>query len=179
MNKVCQIIVSGPTQTGKTIVLHRIANMMEKEFGVKILPCDEMVEDDAGVKLKKLEDWQRDMVSTQTWVAAERDHHGEIDVAILLNDAMLNAEQVVCVEHAICRNKGNAVERIVLTPDGVVLLLSNKATDYRVLYRPITSRHIHADTIKFHPTKENHIILSNMDGECLIIPMYNVPDASE
>lgn len=68
---VAHIIVTGPTQCGKSIVMDRIEKALFTEFGSNVVSNDLRVERN-GNNLDQLEQWQKDMVASTTWVISER-----------------------------------------------------------------------------------------------------------
>jgi predicted AAA+ superfamily ATPase len=67
---VAHIVVIGPTQCGKSIVMDRIEKALKTEFSANVISEDLRVERN-GNNYEKLDDWQKQMVSQTTWVMIE------------------------------------------------------------------------------------------------------------
>jgi len=67
---VANIIVTGPTQCGKSIVMDRIEKALRSEFGANVISEDLRIERN-GNDYDELEDWQKEMVKKTTWVLSE------------------------------------------------------------------------------------------------------------
>jgi len=67
---VAHIVVTGPTQCGKSIVMDRIEKALKAEFGANVVSEDLRIERN-GNDYEKLDDWQKKMVSQTTWVLSE------------------------------------------------------------------------------------------------------------
>jgi ABC-type polar amino acid transport system ATPase subunit len=67
---VAHVVVSGPTQCGKSIVLARIERMLHEEFGAHTISHDLDAERRAG-DLDDPKDWEKRMVKQTTWVLTE------------------------------------------------------------------------------------------------------------
>lgn len=67
---IAHIIVTGPTQCGKSIVMDRIEKALRTEFGVNVVSEDLRVERN-GSNYDHLDEWQKDMVKRTTWVMSE------------------------------------------------------------------------------------------------------------
>jgi len=67
---VANIVVTGPTQCGKSIVMDRIAKALESEFGANVVSEDLRIERN-GNNYDNLDDWQKKMVAKTTWVLSE------------------------------------------------------------------------------------------------------------
>ena len=67
---VAHIVVTGPTQCGKTIVMDRIEKALRDEFGVNVVSEDLRIERN-GNDLNKLQEWELQMVKKTTWVLTE------------------------------------------------------------------------------------------------------------
>lgn len=65
------ITVQGATQVGKTIVSHKIARMLEDEYGATVVRSGSMKQDSAGSKGYILADWEIGMVGNTTWSIVE------------------------------------------------------------------------------------------------------------
>ncbi len=64
------ITVTGPTQSGKSIVIDRIKKMLEQEFGATVVSKD--WEDERKLaNHESLEDWERKMVAGTIWSVSE------------------------------------------------------------------------------------------------------------
>ena len=64
------IVVTGPTQCGKTIIMDRIEKALKKEFGANVISPDLDAERN-GSNLEALDDWEKEMVGKTTWVLSE------------------------------------------------------------------------------------------------------------
>jgi len=67
---VAHIVITGPTQCGKSIVMDRIEKALMAEFGANVVSEDLRVERN-GVDYDKLTDWQKSLVRKTTWVLCE------------------------------------------------------------------------------------------------------------
>ena len=68
---VAHIIITGPTQCGKSIVMDRIEKALKAEFGANVVSEDLRIERN-GNNLDQLADWQKKMVTDTTWVLIEK-----------------------------------------------------------------------------------------------------------
>jgi len=68
---VAHIVITGPIQCGKSIVMDRIEKALRAEFGANVVSEDLRIERN-GNDYDKLADWQRDMVKKTTWVLSEQ-----------------------------------------------------------------------------------------------------------
>lgn len=66
---IAHVVVTGPTQCGKSIVLERIAQVLRDEFGAGMVNLE--AQKNAPPELDKLKSWERDMVRKTTWVLSE------------------------------------------------------------------------------------------------------------
>jgi ABC-type sugar transport system ATPase subunit len=66
---IAHVVVTGPTQCGKSIVLERIAQVLRDEFGAGMVNLE--AQKNAPPELDKLQSWERDMVRKTTWVLSE------------------------------------------------------------------------------------------------------------
>jgi len=67
---VAHIVVTGPTQCGKSIVMDRIEKAIKSEFGANVVSEDLRIERN-GNDYDQLADWQKKMVAETTWVMSE------------------------------------------------------------------------------------------------------------
>ena len=67
---VAHIVITGPTQCGKSIVMDRIDKALRSEFSANVVSDDLRVERN-GNNYDELDDWQRDLVKKTTWVLSE------------------------------------------------------------------------------------------------------------
>ena len=67
---VAHIVVIGPTQCGKSIVMDRIEKALRIEFGANVVSEDLRIERN-GNNYNELDQWQKDMVKKTTWVLSE------------------------------------------------------------------------------------------------------------
>lgn len=67
---VAHIVVTGPTQCGKSIVMDRIEKALKAEFGANVVSEDLRIERN-GNDYEQLDDWQKKMVAQTTWVLSE------------------------------------------------------------------------------------------------------------
>jgi len=67
---VAHIIVTGPVQCGKSIVMDRIERAIRAEFGANVVSEDLRIERN-GNDYDELADWQKEMVKKTTWVLSE------------------------------------------------------------------------------------------------------------
>lgn len=68
---IATIAVAGPTQCGKSIVMNRVKEVLEKEFGASVVLNDNL-QAEANISIDKpLEDWEKKMVKDTVWVLAE------------------------------------------------------------------------------------------------------------
>lgn len=68
--QVACITVTGPTQCGKSIVIDRIKNMLEQEFGATVVSKD-WKDERRLANYESLEDWEIKMVSGTIWNLSE------------------------------------------------------------------------------------------------------------
>ena len=68
---VAQIIIVGPAQCGKSIVLARIEKMLRKEFGASTVSSG-LSNERRTANPDNPEDWESKMVGKTTWVLTER-----------------------------------------------------------------------------------------------------------
>lgn len=67
---VATIGVSGPVQCGKSIVMLRLAQMLESEFGAVVILNDEL-QAEKDQTMPQTADWERKLVGGTIWVLAE------------------------------------------------------------------------------------------------------------
>jgi predicted AAA+ superfamily ATPase len=67
---VAHIIVTGPTQCGKSIVMDRIEKALRAEFGANVVSEDLRIERN-GNNYDDLADWQKKMVKNTIWLLSE------------------------------------------------------------------------------------------------------------
>lgn len=67
---VAHIVITGPLQCGKSIVMDRIEKALRDEFGANVVSEDLRIERN-GNDYDELADWQKDMVKKTTWVLSE------------------------------------------------------------------------------------------------------------
>ena len=67
---VAHIVVTGPTQCGKSIVMDRIEKAVRAEFGANVVSEDLRIERNVN-DYDNLDDWQSKMVTQTTWVLSE------------------------------------------------------------------------------------------------------------
>lgn len=67
---VAHIVITGPTQCGKSIVMDRIEKALRDEFGANVVSEDLRIERN-GNNYDELDDWQKDLVKKTTWVLSE------------------------------------------------------------------------------------------------------------
>jgi len=67
---VAHIVISGPTQCGKSIVMDTIEKALKSEFGANVVSEDLRIERNAN-DYESMEDWQKKMVAKTTWVLSE------------------------------------------------------------------------------------------------------------
>lgn len=67
---VAHIVVTGPTQCGKSIVMDKIEKLLRNEFGANVVSEDLRIERN-GNDYDHLDEWQKDMVGKTTWVLIE------------------------------------------------------------------------------------------------------------
>lgn len=68
---IATIGVTGPTQCGKSIVMHRLKEILEKEMGATVVINSELQQDFSSNDYKALDNWQRQMIKDTVWVLAE------------------------------------------------------------------------------------------------------------
>lgn len=68
---IAHIVITGPTQCGKSIVLERISQILRDEFGAWIINLEG--QKNAPPDLDKLQPWELDTVRKTTWVLSEGD----------------------------------------------------------------------------------------------------------
>jgi len=68
---VAHIVVTGPTQCGKSIVMDRIEKMLKADFGATVISRDLAKERELG-NMDELADWEVKMVKDATWILYER-----------------------------------------------------------------------------------------------------------
>lgn len=68
---VAHIIVTGPTQCGKSIVMDRLEKLLRDEFGACVVSEDLRIERN-GIEYDELANWQKDIVKRTTWVLIEQ-----------------------------------------------------------------------------------------------------------
>jgi predicted AAA+ superfamily ATPase len=68
---VAHIVITGPTQCGKSIVMDRIEKALKAEFGANVVSEDLRIERN-GNDYDDLAQWQTDMVKNTTWVLSEQ-----------------------------------------------------------------------------------------------------------
>lgn len=66
---IAHVVITGPVQCGKSIVLERIAQVLRDEFGAGLVNLE--AQKNAPPELDKLKSWERDMVRKTTWVLSE------------------------------------------------------------------------------------------------------------
>ncbi len=69
--KVAAIGVTGPVQCGKSIVMARLKEVLETEFGATVVVNEELKREFNQSSYDNLEDWQKHMVGRTVWVLAE------------------------------------------------------------------------------------------------------------
>lgn len=69
--KVGHIIITGPTQIGKTIVMDRIEKALKKEFGA-IVYSDDLDLERKGNDYDTLQAFEKRMVKETTWILKEQ-----------------------------------------------------------------------------------------------------------
>lgn len=67
---VAHIVVTGPNQCGKSIVMDRIEKALKSEFGANVISEDLRIERN-GNDYDQLDDWQKKIVARTTWVLSE------------------------------------------------------------------------------------------------------------
>lgn len=67
---VAHIVISGPTQCGKSIVMDTIEKALKAKFGANVVSEDMRIERNAS-DYESLQDWQKRMVAKTTWVMSE------------------------------------------------------------------------------------------------------------
>lgn len=67
---IATIGVSGPVQCGKSIVLSRLANLLQEEFGATVVMNEELKHDYRPPD-SEIAGWERDLVKRTVWVLAE------------------------------------------------------------------------------------------------------------
>ena len=67
---VAHIVVTGPTQCGKSIVMDRIEKALRAEFEANVVSEDLRIERNSS-DYTQLDDWQKKMVAQTTWVMSE------------------------------------------------------------------------------------------------------------
>lgn len=70
VNDVAYIVITGPTQCGKSIVMDRIAKVLRKEFGSTVASEDLRVERNL-TDYDNLDSWQKQIVNETVWVLKE------------------------------------------------------------------------------------------------------------
>lgn len=73
ITNVVNIVVTGPVQAGKSIVMDRIEKMLKSEFGANVVSKDLDIERN-GNDYDALEKWQKQMIKDTTWVLSESNH---------------------------------------------------------------------------------------------------------
>ena len=68
---VAHIVITGPTQCGKSIVMDRIEKALRAEFGANVVSEDLRIERN-GNNYDQLERWQKDMIKKTTWILSEK-----------------------------------------------------------------------------------------------------------
>jgi len=68
---VAHIVISGPTQCGKSIVMNTIEKALKAEFGANVVSEDLRIERNSN-DYESMEDWQKNMVAKTTWVLSEK-----------------------------------------------------------------------------------------------------------
>lgn len=68
---VAHVVITGPTQCGKSIVMDRIEKALKAEFGANVVSDDLRIERN-GNNYDELDQWQKDMVKKTTWVLSEQ-----------------------------------------------------------------------------------------------------------
>lgn len=66
---IAHVVVIGPTQCGKSIILERISQVLRDEFGAGVVNLE--AQKNAPPELEKLQQWERDMVRKTTWILSE------------------------------------------------------------------------------------------------------------
>lgn len=66
---IAHVIVTGPTQCGKSIVLERIAQVLRDEFDAGLVNLEG--QKNCPPELDKLQSWERDLVKKTTWILSE------------------------------------------------------------------------------------------------------------
>ena len=67
---VAHIVVTGPTQCGKSIVMDRIEKVLRAEFGANVV-CEDLLSERSVNDYDQLDDWEKKMVAQTTWVMSE------------------------------------------------------------------------------------------------------------
>lgn len=70
IKEMVTITISGPSSTGKSIVMDRIAKLLEEEFKAEVVSPDLRVER-SGNNYENLADWQKEMVKNAVWYLQE------------------------------------------------------------------------------------------------------------
>lgn len=68
---VVTINISGPTQTGKTIIANEIATMLQKNFGCSVMLSGDLSLEDAGTPNYHYSQWELDMLKKNIWKIEE------------------------------------------------------------------------------------------------------------
>lgn len=68
---VAHIVITGPVQCGKSIIMDRIDKLLRAEFGANVVSEDLRIERN-GNDYDELADWQKEMVRKTTWVISEQ-----------------------------------------------------------------------------------------------------------
>lgn len=64
------ISIKAPTSTGKTILLYKIAKMLEEDFGAVVV-SPTLEQELVGNDYSELDKWQKDMVKETIWYLEE------------------------------------------------------------------------------------------------------------
>lgn len=66
---IAHVVVAGPTQCGKSIVIERIAQVLREEFGAGVVNLED--QKNQPPEIDSLQQWERGMVRKTTWVLSE------------------------------------------------------------------------------------------------------------
>lgn len=68
---VVTITISGPVQSGKTIIANEIATMIQNKFGINVVTSNDLNVDDAGTVNYQYSQWELDMIKKNIWKIEE------------------------------------------------------------------------------------------------------------
>lgn len=71
---VVTVNISGPTQTGKTIIANEIATMLQKKFGCSVMLSGDLSLEEAGTPNYHYSQWELDMLKKNIWKIEETGH---------------------------------------------------------------------------------------------------------